>query len=465
MHAAMSRPAAVTLCMLALAATHALGQRRPTPAPAQQQQAGDQSARLERAAALITADRLAEAEQQLNSILRSAPNDALALNLLGTVRAKQNRLDEAEALFVRAVRADADFAGAHINLAYLYVLKGAPDRTAAELREVLRLDPENTEASYKLARLLLSQGQTDECVRLLESVRASGKLTLALGLLLGEAYLKKGDAAGAESAYAFALVAQGNNIEALVGMALVNRMKGDAAAGAAYLTRAKELLGDSPEMLYSFGAAAMSARLYDDAREAFERAARLAPAVAAYRVALGAALLKKPDLFEAERSFREALRLRPEDPQAQMYLGYALLKQKKHTEAREWLEKSARGDASVPETFYYLGLVAQEQGEDARAVESFERAVKLSPTFGNAHVALGSVYLKLKDYARARSALEAGVRLNPDDSKAHYNLARLYAQLKDPQRAQAEMAIVERLKSEGKTQEQDGGTTPQTGPR
>jgi predicted Zn-dependent protease len=71
--------------------------------------------------------------------------------------------------------------------------------------------------------------------------------------------------------------------------------------------------------------------------------------------------------------------------------------------------------------------------------------------------------LKLKNYTRARTALEAGVRLNPDDSKAHYNLARLYAQLKDPQRAQAEMAIVEKLKSAGKTQGEDASAP--AGPR
>ena len=85
------------------------------------------AARLERAAALISSDRIEEAEQQLNSILKTRPDDALALNLLGAVRAKQGRLDEAEALFSRALRADRDFVGAHMNLAYLYLLKGAPE--------------------------------------------------------------------------------------------------------------------------------------------------------------------------------------------------------------------------------------------------------------------------------------------------------------------------------------------------
>src|SRR6266550_1230223 len=60
--------------------------------------------RLEDAATLIREKRIGEAEQQLAYILRNAPNDALALNLLGTVRAQQGRLDEAEKLFLRALR-------------------------------------------------------------------------------------------------------------------------------------------------------------------------------------------------------------------------------------------------------------------------------------------------------------------------------------------------------------------------
>src|SRR5689334_5175703 len=63
-------------------------------------------ARLEQAATLIRQNRLVEAEQQLNALLKLAPNEARALNLLGTIRGSQRRFDEAEALFTKAVAAD-----------------------------------------------------------------------------------------------------------------------------------------------------------------------------------------------------------------------------------------------------------------------------------------------------------------------------------------------------------------------
>ena len=454
MLSAQAKLSAVTLCLLLLFAQ----------ARAQGGGAGAPQSRLERAAAAIAADRLAEAEQQLNAILKAAPSDALALNLLGTVRAKQGRLDEAEALFARAVRADRRFVGARMNLAYLYMLKGAPEKTASELREVLQLDPANMDAADRLARLVCAkEAGHEECVRLVEGERAAGRLTTALALLLGDAYLRKNDLGRAEDLYLRVLGSQAASAEAQIGMALVSRARGDSRSAALYLTRAQESAGDSPELLYRFAVAALKTGMYTEAQAALERAARLAPAEAAYRVALGAVWLKKPDLFEAERAFREALRLRPEEPRAQMYLGYTLLKQKRTAEARELLEQSARGDATSAETFYYLGLAAQEQADDAAAVEYFATAVRLLPSYARAHVALGSVFLKLKQYPRAQAALEAGVKLDPDDTKAHYNLARLYALLKDPQRARAEMEIVERLKSEGKAREDDSAAPP--GPR
>jgi protein O-GlcNAc transferase len=420
-------------------------------------QVNERVAQLERAAALIGGGRLAEAERQLTQILRAAPEEAAALNLLGAIRAQQGRLDEAEALFARAVRSDHRLTGAHMNLAYLYLLRREPEKTAAALREVLRLDPANAEAGYRLAWVLLSQGRLDECISLGDELKRSQTLSAPLLAVLGDAHLRKGDTGKAEESYRQALERQAAHPDALLGAAQVARARGDAQAVALHLSRASDAAANSPDLLQRLARVALDAGMKDEALKALKRAVELKPGEASYHFALGSAWLKHPpDLQEAEQSFREFLRLRPDDAQGQLHLGYVLLKSKKHAEARGWLEKSAAEGAGTPEAFYYLGLIAQGQNEDARAIELFEKAVRLAPSFGHAHVALGATYLKLKDYRRAQAALEAGVKLSPDDSKAHYNLAMLYARLKNPERAREEMRIVERLKGEGKAQADEG---------
>jgi tetratricopeptide (TPR) repeat protein len=417
---------------------------------------------LEHAATLIADNRTPDAEKELASILRVAPNEPAALNLLGTIRAKQGRLPEAEKFFLRAIRGDDKYVGAHMNLAYLYALMGQPENTISELKKVLLLDPKNGEALDRLARVLLSQGEVDEGIKVLEQAEVSQPLSAALQVLLGDAYLKTGNASRAEARYQVALEQESDNTDAVLGLAQASQLKGNPDVALQYLTRARKMTAKSPDTLYRFALVALGSGLYEEANGTLLAAIKINPKDPSYFLALGTTWIKKPDLVEAEQAFRRALQLQPDSPKAQMYLGYTLLEQKKYPEAREWLQKSLQKDKTVPETFYYLGQLAQEQNDDERAIEYFKQALALVPSYSFAHSGLGISYLRLKNYPLAQQELELGVKLNPNDAKAHYNLAVLFARLKNPERAQEEMQIVEKLKNAGKagqSKEPDAATS------
>ena len=372
---------------------------------------------FEQVAALIRDDRLAEAEKELTRVLKLQPDLPVALNLLGSVRAKQGRLAEAESLFLRAVQNDKNFTGARMNLVYLYLLKRAPDKAIAQLNEVIALEPENLQAK----------------------------------VLLGDAYLAKNDLQKAEENYLAALDNKLDNAGALFGLAQISRSKGETREVAIYLNRVGTLISDStaPDFLYKYALEAMQVGLFDAAKSALERAVQLKPKEPSYQLALGITWLRKTNLFEAEKIFRRVLVLEPDNAQAQLHLGYVLLNQKKYAEARTWLEKSARTSAPIPEVFYYLGLVAQEQNNDTGAIVLFEKAVRQLPSYAHARIALGSSYMKLKNYVRARQELETAVKLDPNEPTAHYNLALLYARIKEPERAKEELLIIDQLKAKG----------------
>ncbi len=420
---------------------------------------------LERVAALINVNQLVEAEQQLNQILRVAPNEATALNFFGTLRAKQGRLKEAEGFFLRAVSADNSLIGARMNLAYLYLLQREPDKTAAELKKVLSLDPGNADAAYRLAWVLFSQGHFDECIAVVQKVKETQTLSAPMLAVLGDAYLRKGDAIKAEESYLLALDAQSNNADALLGLAQLWQTKGDIKMAVAYVDRASSFT-NSPDLLFKLAQVSLNLNLREQAVAALQRAVVLRPDEPSYHFALGTTWLRQPpDLQGAEQSFKQFLKLKPDDAQGQVHLGYVLLKQKKQAEAQTWLLKSVRNGVGTPEAFYYLGLIAQAQNEDAQAIQLFQKSVQLAPSFASAHVALGSTYLKLKDYPRAQQALETGVKLSPDDSKAHYNLAMLYARLKNTEKAQEEMRIVATLESQGKGRQDESESLAPPAPR
>jgi tetratricopeptide (TPR) repeat protein len=415
---------------------------------------------LERAAALVREGRVAEAEQQLTAVLKAAPEEAGALNLLGTIRAQQGRLDEAESLFARAIRSDPRFVGPRMNIAYLYMLKGAPEKTIGELREVVRLEPANVDATAKLSSLLLAQKRLDEALAVLEAAKLHSPPAPLL-VLLGDVYAAKGDAAKAEESYLLALDRDAGSAAALLALAESSRRKGDAGAVSAYLARARASAPESRAFLYRYALVALKSGMNEEALTALGRASELEPGDAPTLLLLGIAWLRKPDLTGAEQTFRRLLEVRPGDAQGQLFLGYVLLKLKRIAEARELLERSVPADAAVPEGHYYLGLIAQEQRDDARAVELFEKVVARFPDYHHARVALGVSLMRLKDFTRARQELERAIAQSPGDQKAHYNLALLYARLKEPERAQEQMRIVEELKiKSGARTDEDEISTP-----
>jgi Flp pilus assembly protein TadD len=375
---------------------------------------------FEQVASLIQNNRLAAAEQELTGILKVTPDLPIALNFLGTVRAKQGRLKEAETLFLRAAQNDQKFTGARMNLVYLYLLQRAPEKSEPHVKEILTLEPNQ-----------------------------AGSLLV----MLADGYLEKNDLQKAEENYLAALDGKLDNAGALFGLAQLSRLKGETREASIYLNRVASLAAGSksPEFLYKFALEALRVGMSDEAKSALERALELRPKEPSYLLALGIALLRKADVFEAEKIFRRLLDIQPGNPQAQLHLGYILLNQKKYGEARVWLEKSERSGVAIPEVFYYLGLVAQEQNEHVRAITLFQKAVQKLPSYAHARIALGSSYMKLKDYVRAKQELETAVKLDPDEPTAHYNLALLYARLKDPARAQEEMRIIEKLKAKGAT--------------
>ena len=407
--------------------------------------------RLESAATLIRDDRLAEAERQLSAILRTNANQPDALNLLGAVRAKQKRFDEAQKLFARAVNANAALVSARMNLVKLYLIQDKPQPAVSELNQVLRLQPDNTEAFDRLSRLLLSEKRFDEFINLVEQAKTTRPVSSSLLLSLGDAYLEKKDAAKAEEAFRLALDQHSDDADAIIGLAQVAQLRGNAALASSYLDRAKGAAVKSADTLHRFALVAWETGRFEEANAALTEAVKLKPGDPAFHVALGTTWLKKPDLVEAEQAFRRALQLQPDNPQAQMYLGYTLMLQARYPEARELLEKSLAKQSTVPQTRYYLGLVIQEQGDDQGAIQNFKKALELLPSFTEVHVALGRSYLTLKDYPRAQTELELAVKLNPNDIQANYQLAILYARLKDPQRAQQQLQLVEQLKEAAKT--------------
>jgi len=341
-------------------------------------QANKRAEQLERTAGLIAANRLAEAEQQLNEILKLAPNEATALNLFGALRAKQGKLDEAEALFSRAIRSDNTLTGAHMNLAYLYLLKGAPDKTALELKEVLRLEPSNAEAAYRLAWLLLSQGRIDECIAFIENMKGTLAASAPLLGVLGDAYLRRGE----------------------------------RGAGVSALKRAIELKPDDATYHFALGAAWLKHPPdLQEAEQSFRQFLKLRNEDATGQLYLGYVLLKQKQYGEARALLEQSIRKGKATPEAFYYLGLIAQGQNEDARAVELFEKAIQLAPGFAHVHIALGATYLKLKDYQRAQQALETGAKLSPEDAKAHYNLAMLYARLKNPERAQAEMRIVERL------------------------------------------------------
>ena len=157
------------------------------------------------------AQRVPEAEAEAHEILKRDPNDVQTRKLLGhiylrslgdqAVGAGQTTIAErAIEQFKEVVRLDPSDTESALWLARLYRLENEHDKAETVLRGILKDEPDNESAVEQLTQLLLDEGKSSDAIALLESVNAKSPSATLLDLL-GDAYTQAKDLAKAEDAY------------------------------------------------------------------------------------------------------------------------------------------------------------------------------------------------------------------------------------------------------------------------
>ena len=83
-----------------------------------------------------------------------------AEDVLGLLRAEQQRNADAEELFQRAIGIKPGSASAHIHLGLLYIQMGRPHDAISPLQDGLRIAPERTDAAQALLNIWQEQART-----------------------------------------------------------------------------------------------------------------------------------------------------------------------------------------------------------------------------------------------------------------------------------------------------------------
>lgn len=114
------------------------------------------------------------AQTDARRALELAPDDLEALLFAARIAAIGGQYDEAHALAVRALEAQAEAAGPYLLLAEVETARGMPDAAIEWLRRGIASIPGAMELHWDLARLLVEAGQSDEAAQEIERLKGVG---------------------------------------------------------------------------------------------------------------------------------------------------------------------------------------------------------------------------------------------------------------------------------------------------
>jgi len=289
----------------------------PVPQPVPPEVASAESA--------IAASDWKTAESKLDLYLVSHPTDARALFDAGYVADAQNRLDDAAALYRRAIAADPNSFEAHISLGLLLARQGKPAEARPELEAATKLDPGVADPTLKarawraLARIDSASDPTAASNDLLQALKLTPE-SPADTLLAAELAEKTGQQEAAAAAYRRVLDQDPNSAPASAGLAHL-LIAGKRYAEAETLLRAALVKNPGDTTLTAQLATALADQDKAEALPLLQKLHADHPDDPAVTRMLAAVMADAGDFAGSDQLFVHLLAASPEDPE--LLVGHA----------------------------------------------------------------------------------------------------------------------------------------------
>lgn len=384
--------------------------------PLLQAQTASQDINLERlanAVAAIGEGQLSRAEELLNSVLAALPGDADALNLLGVVRAKQDRQGEAERLFKRALASLPSHLGAHINLGELLLTTNRDAEAMAILLRAHKLAPNRPEINLNLATLYTKRNdyqQTQQYLHLVPREAFSDDyFLLTLRSLVGLNQTDKVPNLVTE----FRELSSGK-AETQAEFAMLLAKSGFNDAALEILNAAQQKTPASFAVIYGLGVVTAALQELDQAEQHFARALAIKPDDVATLRALARVARANGNLEKALAHLVQARRLAPNSSAVLYDFGLTAFQMDLFLDALPAFEKLHRDHPREPLYLYAVAAVRWRKGETVETARLMNLYIGLRPRDPSGYYLLGAALLRQDLFVKAKATLERSLSLKAD---------------------------------------------------
>jgi tetratricopeptide (TPR) repeat protein len=345
------------------------------------------------------------------------PDDLGVALQMGLILRGQKRYAEAEPYFRKMIDKDKTAYPAYTNLYQTYMAEQKVDAAEALLKEAVQNNPKEHQYLERLAYHYGALGRRDDMLNVLTQIKAHAKDFDAVNQVVGDFYLRIGDAESALREYRegilkdakhkstyqhsiiFVLLSQGKRAEA----AEVNNQilkenpkdpdaksleatflldQGDVNTALTQLQAVVTTAPDNAVAHYQLGRAYLASRRIDSreaARQQFEKAISLRPDMISPRLGLAQLQVSHGEYEAGLNSVQEILKRDPNNVHAKLIQSQAYLGEKKFGESNDLMAGVLKSNPSTPDVYFQAGIGALTEGKPKDAEADFMRAYELNP--------------------------------------------------------------------------------------
>ena len=349
------------------------------------------------------AQRVHDAELEAQSLLKRNPDDAQTRRLLGHIylrslgnagesAGQSETVTRAIEQFKEVVRLDPSDTESALWLARLYRLQNKHDNAEEVLRGILKNDAENEAGVEQLTQLLLDEGKSSDAIALLEGITSKSSSPTLLDLL-GDAYTQTKDLPKAEAAY----------------------------------RKAMELDPSETSHQRGLGQTLLSEEKYPEALKVYQKLSDLMPDDADVYLRLAQIYRELHQMDKAEETLVKARQYSPGSLDVMYNEAMVYEAQGRYEDAIRVLSEAVAGvkgqSSSVPSRRRSLAVLYQQLGQLYRDTQNFQPAVNTYEELGRlgeeddrrARLLIMDTYRTGKDLPKALQAGKEAVAKYPKD--------------------------------------------------
>lgn len=336
------------------------------------------------------------AQAKLDSWLADHPSDARALFDAGFVADAQNRLDDAESLYRRAIAADPKSFEAHVSLGLLLARDGKLEQARPELAEATGLDPGEAGPGAKahawraLAQIDRNTNPAQASNDLLEALKLSPQTTDDM-LLAAELAEKSGQADEAEAEYRRVLAANPKSEPANSGLAHLLIEQKQYSEAETLLRGALQGLPDDPGFTAQL-ALVLAAQDKAEALPLLEKLHNAHPQDPAILRMLAQVRADAGDFAGSDQIYTQLLAAAPNDADLLVAHGQDLVRQMKFADAYTVFDKASQIAPRDAATWSGLAFTASRTGRPEVTLHALTMRSQLEPENASTYFLWATAY-------------------------------------------------------------------------